>query len=113
MVLVTASLPIVGAAHYNQDGFLRILNHEQDLVLYTPKSQDLIWAFSGEQWRSQTEIANFQQFDAGLAVLAKSLDSMVSMPLNFLNRRQKKKKKQTAKKKKAAKTPPRIDRGQP
>ncbi len=85
--LVTASFADrQSAAYYNQDGFLRILNHEQDnwFYDYTKSSQDLMLSIFRESNGEVKLFVNFQQLDGrGLAGLAKSLDSMVSMLANF------------------------------
>ena len=85
--LVTASFADrQSAAYYNQDGFLRILNHEQDnwFYDYTKSGQDLMLSIFRESNGEVKLFVNFQQFDGrGLAGLAKSLDSMVSMLANF------------------------------
>ncbi|MGE6168747.1 methyl-accepting chemotaxis protein [Aeromonas media] len=85
--LVTASFADrQSAAYYNQDGFLRILNHEQDnwFYDYTKNGQDLMLSIFRESNGEVKLFVNFQQLDGrGLAGLAKSLDSMVSMLANF------------------------------
>ncbi|WP_323947206.1 methyl-accepting chemotaxis protein, partial [Aeromonas caviae] len=85
--LVTASFADrQSAAYYNQDGFLRILNHEQDnwFYDYTKSRQDLMLSIFRESNGEVKLFVNFQQLDGrGLAGLAKSLDSMVSMLANF------------------------------
>ncbi|MGE6164533.1 methyl-accepting chemotaxis protein [Aeromonas rivipollensis] len=85
--LVTASFADrQSAAYYNQDGFLRILNHEQDnwFYDYTKSGQDLMLSIFRESNGEVKLFVNFQQLDGrGLAGLAKSLDSMVSMLANF------------------------------
>ncbi len=85
--LVTASFADrQSAAYYNQDGFLRILNHEQDnwFYGYTKSRQDLMLSIFRESNGEVKLFVNFQQLDGrGLAGLAKSLDSMVSMLANF------------------------------
>ncbi|WP_303808912.1 methyl-accepting chemotaxis protein [Aeromonas rivipollensis] len=85
--LVTASFADrQSAAYYNQDGFLRILNHEQDnwFYNYTKSGQDLMLSIFRESNGEVKLFVNFQQLDGrGLAGLAKSLDSMVSMLANF------------------------------
>ncbi len=85
--LVTASFADrQSAAYYNQDGFLRILNHEQDnwFYDYTKSRQDLMLSIFRESNGEVKLFVNFQQHDGrGLAGLAKSLDSMVSMLANF------------------------------
>ncbi len=85
--LVTASFAErQSAAYYNQDGFLRILNHEQDnwFYDYTKSRQDLMLSIFRESNGEVKLFVNFQQLDGrGLAGLAKSLDSMVSMLANF------------------------------
>ncbi|MBS4708170.1 methyl-accepting chemotaxis protein [Aeromonas caviae] len=85
--LVTASFADrQSAAYYNQDGFLRILNHDQDnwFYDYTKSRQDLMLSIFRESNGEVKLFVNFQQLDGrGLAGLAKSLDSMVSMLANF------------------------------
>ncbi|MFM7969111.1 methyl-accepting chemotaxis protein [Aeromonas sp. A-5] len=85
--LVTASFADrQSAAYYNQEGFLRILNHEQDnwFYDYTKSGQDLMLSIFRESNGEVKLFVNFQQLDGrGLAGLAKSLDSMVSMLANF------------------------------
>ncbi|MDH0476865.1 methyl-accepting chemotaxis protein [Aeromonas caviae] len=85
--LVTASFADrQSAAYYNQDGFLRILNHEQDnwFYDYTKSRQDLMLSIFRESNGEVKLFVNFQQLDGrGLAGLAKPLDSMVSMLANF------------------------------
>ncbi|MEI4979637.1 methyl-accepting chemotaxis protein [Aeromonas caviae] len=85
--LVTASFADrQSAAYYNQDGFLRTLNHEQDnwFYDYTKSRQDLMLSIFRESNGEVKLFVNFQQLDGrGLAGLAKSLDSMVSMLANF------------------------------
>ncbi|QSE74701.1 methyl-accepting chemotaxis protein [Aeromonas media] len=85
--LVTASFADrQSAAYYNQDGFLRTLNHEQDnwFYDYTKSGQDLMLSIFRESNGEVKLFVNFQQLDGrGLAGLAKSLDSMVSMLANF------------------------------
>ena len=85
--LVTASFADrQSAAYYNQAGFLRILNHEQDnwFYDYTKSRQDLMLSIFRESNGEVKLFVNFQQLDGrGLAGLAKSLDSMVSMLANF------------------------------
>ncbi len=85
--LVTASFADrQSAAYYNQDGFLRILNHEQDnwFYDYTKSRQDLMLSIFRESNGEVKLFVNFQQLDGrGLAGLAKSLDSMVSMLADF------------------------------
>ena len=85
--LVTASFADrQSAAYYNQDGFLRILNHEQDnwFYDYTKSRQDLMLSIFRESNGEVKLFVNFQQLNGrGLAGLAKSLDSMVSMLANF------------------------------
>jgi len=85
--LVTASFADrQSAAYYNQDGFLRILNHDQDnwFYDYTKSRQDLMLSIFRETNGEVKLFVNFQQLDGrGLAGLAKSLDSMVSMLANF------------------------------
>ncbi|WP_281705664.1 HAMP domain-containing protein, partial [Aeromonas taiwanensis] len=85
--LVTASFADrQSAAYYNQDGFLRILNHDQDnwFYDYTKSGQDLMLSIFRETNGEVKLFVNFQQKDGrGLAGLAKSLDSMVSMLADF------------------------------
>ncbi|MGY3944605.1 methyl-accepting chemotaxis protein [Aeromonas tecta] len=85
--LVTASFADrQSAAYYNQDGFLRVLNHEQDnwFYDYTKSPQDLMLSIFRESNGEVKLFVNFQQLNGrGLAGLAKSLDSMVSMLANF------------------------------
>ncbi|MGY3858183.1 methyl-accepting chemotaxis protein [Aeromonas intestinalis] len=85
--LVTASFADrQSAAYYNQDGFLRVLNHEQDnwFYDYTKSQQDLMLSIFREANGEVKLFVNFQQLNGrGLAGLAKSLDSMVSMLANF------------------------------
>ncbi|MGY3886239.1 methyl-accepting chemotaxis protein [Aeromonas aquatica] len=85
--LVTASFADrQSAAYYNQDGFLRVLNHDQDnwFYDYTKSPQDLMLSIFRETNGEVKLFVNFQQLDGrGLAGLAKSLDSMVSMLANF------------------------------
>ncbi|MEG2891233.1 MAG: methyl-accepting chemotaxis protein [Aeromonas sp.] len=85
--LVTASFADrQSAAYYNQDGFLRVLNHEQDnwFYDYTKSQQDLMLSIFRETNGEVKLFVNFQQLNGrGLAGLAKSLDSMVSMLANF------------------------------
>ncbi|MFQ2093965.1 methyl-accepting chemotaxis protein [Aeromonas taiwanensis] len=85
--LVTASFADrQSAAYYNQDGFLRILNHDQDSWFYdyTKSGQDLMLSIFRETNGEVKLFVNFQQKDGrGLAGLAKSLDSMVSMLADF------------------------------
>ena len=85
--LVTASFADrQSAAYYNQDGFLRILNHEQDnwFYDYTKSRQDLMLSIFRESNGEVKLFVNFQQLDGrGLAGLAKSLDSMVRLLANF------------------------------
>ncbi|WP_349920832.1 methyl-accepting chemotaxis protein [Aeromonas veronii] len=85
--LVTASFADrQSAAYYNQDGFLRVLNHEQDnwFYDYTKSPQDLMLSIFREANGEVKLFVNFQQLNGrGLAGLAKSLDSMVSMLANF------------------------------
>ena len=85
--LVTASFADrQSAAYYNQDGFLRNLTPEQDgwFYGYTKSPQDLMLSIFRESNGEVKLFVNFQQLDGrGLAGLAKSLDSMVSMLANF------------------------------
>ncbi|MFM5879421.1 methyl-accepting chemotaxis protein [Aeromonas sanarellii] len=85
--LVTASFADrQSAAYYNQDGFLRILNHDQDgwFYDYTKSRQELMLSIFRETNGEVKLFVNFQQLDGrGLAGLAKSLDSMVSMLADF------------------------------
>ncbi|WP_310596889.1 methyl-accepting chemotaxis protein [Aeromonas aquatica] len=85
--LVTASFADrQSAAYYNQDGFLRVLNHDQDnwFYDYTKSPQDLMLSIFRETNGEVKLFVNFQQLNGrGLAGLAKSLDSMVSMLANF------------------------------
>ena len=85
--LVTASFADrQSAAYYNQDGFLRVLNHDQDSWFYdyTKSSQELMLSIFRESNGEVKLFVNFQQLNGrGLAGLAKSLDSMVSMLANF------------------------------
>ncbi|CAJ1776011.1 methyl-accepting chemotaxis protein [Aeromonas salmonicida] len=74
------------AAYYNQDGFLRNLTPEQDAWFYgyTKSPQDLMLSIFRETNGEVKLFVNFQQLNGrGLAGLAKSLDSMVSMLANF------------------------------
>ncbi|HDX8371676.1 TPA: methyl-accepting chemotaxis protein [Aeromonas dhakensis] len=85
--LVTASFADrQSAAYYNQDGFLRNLTPEQDAWFYgyTKSQQDLMLSIFRESNGEVKLFVNFQQLNGrGLAGLAKSLDSMVSMLANF------------------------------
>ncbi|ATL98335.1 methyl-accepting chemotaxis protein [Aeromonas sp. CA23] len=85
--LVTASFADrQSAAYYNQDGFLRNLTPEQDAWFYgyTKSQQDLMLSIFRETNGEVKLFVNFQQLNGrGLAGLAKSLDSMVSMLANF------------------------------
>ncbi|MGN7509856.1 methyl-accepting chemotaxis protein [Aeromonas salmonicida] len=85
--LVTASFADrQSAAYYNQDGFLRNLTPEQDAWFYgyTKSPQDLMLSIFRETNGEVKLFVNFQQLNGrGLAGLAKSLDSMVSMLANF------------------------------
>ncbi|MFM9800972.1 methyl-accepting chemotaxis protein [Aeromonas dhakensis] len=85
--LVTASFADrQSAAYYNQDGFLRNLTPEQDAWFYgyTKSPQDLMLSIFRESNGEVKLFVNFQQLNGrGLAGLAKSLDSMVSMLANF------------------------------
>ncbi|MCW0505169.1 methyl-accepting chemotaxis protein [Aeromonas piscicola] len=85
--LVTASFADrQSAAYYNQDGFLRNLTPEQDAWFYgyTKSPQDLMLSIFREANGEVKLFVNFQQLNGrGLAGLAKSLDSMVSMLANF------------------------------
>ncbi|MFM4994510.1 methyl-accepting chemotaxis protein [Aeromonas sanarellii] len=85
--LVTASFADrQSAAYYNQDGFLRILNHDQDgwFYDYTKSRQELMLSIFRETNGEVKLFVNFQQLDGrGLAGLAKSLDSMVGMLADF------------------------------
>ncbi|HGY5296933.1 TPA: methyl-accepting chemotaxis protein [Aeromonas salmonicida] len=85
--LVTASFADrQSAAYYNQDGFLRNLTPEQDAWFYgyTKSPQDLMLSIFRETNGEVKLFVNFQQINGrGLAGLAKSLDSMVSMLANF------------------------------
>ncbi|WP_447838141.1 methyl-accepting chemotaxis protein [Aeromonas salmonicida] len=85
--LVTASFADrQSAAYYNQDGFLRNLTTEQDAWFYgyTKSPQDLMLSIFRETNGEVKLFVNFQQLNGrGLAGLAKSLDSMVSMLANF------------------------------
>ncbi|MGL6458654.1 methyl-accepting chemotaxis protein [Aeromonas hydrophila] len=85
--LVTASFADrQSAAYYNQDGFLRNLTSEQDAWFYgyTKSQQDLMLSIFRESNGEVKLFVNFQQLNGrGLAGLAKSLDSMVSMLANF------------------------------
>ncbi|UNB58948.1 methyl-accepting chemotaxis protein [Aeromonas hydrophila] len=85
--LVTASFADrQSAAYYNQDGFLRNLTPEQDAWFYgyAKSQQDLMLSIFRESNGEVKLFVNFQQLNGrGLAGLAKSLDSMVSMLANF------------------------------
>ncbi|MGU5661269.1 methyl-accepting chemotaxis protein [Aeromonas sanarellii] len=85
--LVTASFADrQSAAYYNQDGFLRTLNHDQDgwFYDYTKSRQELMLSIFRETNGEVKLFVNFQQLDGrGLAGLAKSLDSMVGMLADF------------------------------
>ncbi|MDF2179956.1 methyl-accepting chemotaxis protein [Aliiglaciecola sp. CAU 1673] len=81
--LATASFADRQTANYwNQDGFLRTLNHQQDgwFYAFTGSNQAELLSIFMEPSGETKLFVNFQQVDGrGLAGLAKSMDDMVSM----------------------------------